>query len=350
LRSAEQHRRPRLDDVAAAAKVSPATVSLVLREIAGPSESTRRHVMAVAARLGYRPDRAASALASHRSRLIGMVMDINNPFHTQLVEDVYEVAEDHGYHILLSTLTRSNSETNAIETLLDSRCEALVLLGTQIPTQRITALGKQLPLAVVGRAMPASAGLIAVRTDDQAGLDQAVQHLTSLGHRSIAYVDGGPGTAPTFRRRAYQGAMRRHQLADHIHIIQGGQTENSGAHAASSILLERPLPTAVITFNDRCAMGFMDSMVRARIDIPTDMSVIGYDNSPIAGLTHINLTTISQNTHELSQRAMSALIDRLETHRGGHLDVVVPPQLVVRGTTGGPRRTSSRSPADHARS
>ena len=79
------------------------------------------------------------------------------------------------------------------------------------------------------------------------------------------------------------------------------------------------------------------------------MSVIGYDDSPVARLTHINLTTISQNTHELSQRAISALIDRLETHRGGHLDVVVPPQLVVRGTTGRPRRTSSRSRADHAR-
>jgi len=336
LRSAEQRRRPRLDDVAAAAKVSPATVSLVLRDIAGPSESTRQHVMAVAARLGYRPDRAASALASRRSRLIGMVMDINNPFHTQLVEDVYEVAEDHGYHILMSTLTRSNSETNAIETLLDSRCEALVLLGTQIPTQRITALGKQLPLAVVGRAMPAAAGLIAVRTDDQAGLNQAVQHLTGLGHQSIAYVDGGRGTAQAYRRRAYQSAMRRHHLADHIHIIPGGQTESSGADAARDILVERPLPTAVITFNDRCAMGFMDSMVRARIDIPTHMSVIGYDDSPIARLTHINLTTISQNTHELSQRAISALIDRLETHRGGHLDVVVPPELVVRGTTGRP--------------
>ena len=92
MRSAEQHRRPR-SMTSPPPQVSPATVSLVLREIAGPSEATRRHVMAVAARLGYRPDRAASALASHRSRLIGMVMDISNPFHTQLVEDVYEAAE-----------------------------------------------------------------------------------------------------------------------------------------------------------------------------------------------------------------------------------------------------------------
>ena len=196
--------------------------------------------------------------------------------------------------------------------------------------------------------MPASAGLIAVRTDDQAGLDQAVQHLTSLGHRSIAYVDGGPGTAPTFRRRAYQSAMRRHQLADHIHIIQGGQTENSGAHAASSILLERPLPTAVITFNDRCAMGFMDSMVRARIDIPTDISVIGYDDSPIAesptstSPPSAKTPMIVPARHQCSHRST-----RNPSRRPLH--VVVPPQLVVRGTTGRPPRTSSRSRRHHAR-
>lgn len=329
-------RRPRLDDVAADAGVSTATVSLVLRGVAGPSSATRQRVVAAATRLGYRPDRAASVLASRRSRLIGMVMDIHNPFHTELVEDVYEAADQHGYNILLSTVTRRQNETRAIETLLDSRSEALVLLGTQVPTQRIAALGRQLPVVVVGRPLPSTAGVEVVRTDDHDGLEQAVGYLAGLGHRRITYIDGGRGTVPALRRRAYQSAMREHHLADLVSIIQGGGTESSGASAAAAVMQE-PRPTAVVTFNDRCAIGLIDVLVRARVDIPGELSVVGYDDSPLAGLTHINLTTVSQNTRALTEHAVTALIDRLDNGRTDHLDVVIPPRLVIRGTTGPPR-------------
>ena len=329
-------RRPRLDDVAADAGVSTATVSLVLRDVAGPSAATRQRVVASAARLGYRPDRAASALASRRSRLIGMVMDIRNPFHTELVEDVYEAADQHGYNILLSTITRSQKEARAIETLLDSRSEALVLLGTQLPTQRVAALGRQLPLVVVGRPLPSAAGVEVVRTDDHDGLEQAVGYLANLGHRHITYIHGGRGTVPALRRRAYESAMRQHHLADHINIIQGGDTESAGAGAALTVMREQIRPTAILTFNDRCAIGLIDVLVRARVDIPGELSVVGYDDSPVARLAHINLTTVSQNTRKLTEYAITALIDRLDNGRTDHLDVVVSPRLVVRGTTGPP--------------
>jgi DNA-binding LacI/PurR family transcriptional regulator len=328
-------RRPRLDDVAADVGVSPATVSLVLRDIAGPSAATRRRVLAAATRLGYRPDRAASALASRRSRMIGMVMDISNPFQTQLVEDVYEAAEQHGYNILLSTVTRSHNEARAIETLVDSRCEALVLLGPQAPAQRLAVLGRQLPVVVVGRPVP-SAGVDVVRTDDRDGVGQAVAYLTSIGHRDITYIDGGHGTVPALRRRAYQRAMRRHHLTDQIKIIQGGDTEGSGAHAAQTLMQEQFRPTAVLTFNDQCALGLIDTLVRARVDIPHTMSVVGYDDSAVSRLTDINLTTVSQNTHELAEHAITALIDRLDNGRTDPHDVVVPAHLIIRGTTGPP--------------
>jgi len=338
LNSAESTRRPRLDDVAAAAGVSTATVSLVLRDVAGPSAATRERVVAAAARLGYRPDRAASALASRRSRLVGMVMDIRNPFHAELVEDLYEVADQHGYDILLSTITRSHNETRAIETLLDSHAEAMILLGTQVPTQRIAALGRQIPLVVVGRPLPSGASVDVVRTDDHDGLGQAVRYLTSLGHRQITYIDGGRGVVPALRRRAYQSAMRRHGLADHINVIQGGGTEGAGASAARTVLQDQVRPPAVLTFNDRCAMGLIETLVRARVDIPRELSVVGYDDSPIARLAHIDLTTVSQNVRELTERAVTALIDRLENGRTDPVDIVVPPQLIVRGTTGPPPR------------
>ena len=116
-----------------------ASASLVLRGVAGPSDSTRERVLEAAARLGYRPDRTASVLARRRSRLIGVMMDIRNTFHAQLVEDVHEAAERAGYDLVLSTVTRTRDETRAVETLLDSRCEALILLGPEAPVARLAA-------------------------------------------------------------------------------------------------------------------------------------------------------------------------------------------------------------------
>jgi DNA-binding LacI/PurR family transcriptional regulator len=334
LSPGEPARRPRLDDVAAEAGVSPATVSLVLREIPGPSAATRERVLAAATRLGYRPDRAASALASRRSRLIGVVMDIGSPFHAQLVEDIHEAAERHGYDLLLSPVTRSRDETRAVETLLDSRCEALVLLGPEAPDRQLTALGRhQLPVVVVGRPV-APAGVDVVRAADDDGVAQAVDYLAGLGHRRISYVTGGRGSIAALRRRGYQRAMRRQRLLDQVQTIPGGHTESAGARAAQTVLHSEPRPTAVLAFNDRCAMGFIDTLVRAGVDVPRAMSVVGYDDSPIARLAHIDLTTVSQDTRALTEHAVTAVIERLEHRRADYREVVVPPRLVIRGTTG----------------
>ena len=128
----------------------------MLRGVAGPSVTTRERVLEAAAQLGYRPDRAASLLASRRSRLIGVVMEIANPFHAQLVEDMHETAEHQGYDVVLSAVTRGRDERRAIETLLDSRCEALVLLGPQAPVEQLAVLDRQLPVVAVGRPVPST--------------------------------------------------------------------------------------------------------------------------------------------------------------------------------------------------
>jgi DNA-binding LacI/PurR family transcriptional regulator len=331
----EQPRRPRLNDVAADAGVSPATVSLVLRGVAGPSAATRERVLETASRLGYRPDRAASLLASRRSRLIGVVMDIANPFHAQLVEDVQEAADRRGYDLVLSAVTRGRDERRAVETLLDSRCEALVLIGPQAPAEHLAALDRQLPVVALGRPVP-SGVVDVVRAADDEGVVLAVDHLAGLGHRRITYVDGGRGTMPALRRRGYQRAMRAHGLDDQVRVITGGNTEESGVRAARVVLDAEPLPTAVLAFNDRAAMGLLDVLVRERVDVPATVSVVGYDDSPFSRLAHVDLTTVSQNTPDLSEHAVAALIERLDGGRTGHREVVVRPQLQVRGTTGPP--------------
>jgi DNA-binding LacI/PurR family transcriptional regulator len=335
---ARRRPRPRLEDVAADVGVSPASVSLVLRGAAGPSAATRERVLEAAARLGYRPDRAASLLARHRSRLIGVMMDVRSTYHGELVEDVHEAAEEHGYDLVLSTVTRTRDEHRAVETLLDSRCEALVLLGAEASAEWLTALDRQLPVVVVGRPVP-SAGVDVVRAADDEGVGSAVDHLVELGHRDIAYVDGGAGIIAAGRRAGYEQAMSRQGLSDLARVLPGGHTEDEGVHAARLIADWSTAPTAVVSFNDRVAVGLLDAFLRSGVTVPADVSLVGYDDSPLSRLAHVGLTTVSQDSAQLTHHAVAALVERLDGGRTDHREVVLPPHLVVRTSTGpAPRR------------
>jgi DNA-binding LacI/PurR family transcriptional regulator len=326
-------RRPRLEDVGVDAGVSAATVSLVLRGMAGPSAETRERVLEAAGRLGYRPDRLARALASGRRRTVGVLMDITSPFHGPLVLDLYDAAESHGYNVVLSTINRTADESRAIEALLDSRCEALVLLGPEGSRQYLNRLDSQVPVVVVGRSVPSST-VDVVRSADDHGVAQAVGHLVELGHHRIAYVGGPHGTVTTLRRTGYENAMTDAGLADRIRVIDGGLTEADGVRAAESLLGAGERPTGLITFNDRCGIGVIDALVREGIDVPGSVSVVGFDDSPVAGLPQINLTTVAQDPRALAVNAMDSLIERLERNRRSRREVIVAPRLIVRGTTG----------------
>ena len=243
--STEPDRRPRLDDVATAAGVSTATVSLVLRGSPDPASQPAERVLAVGRppRLPTRSGRQCTGQPSQSADRGGDGHQQPLPHPTRRGR-LRGPPNDHGYNILLSTLTRSHNETRAIETLLDSRCEALVLLGTKIPAAAdLGALGSNCPLVVVGRPVPSAAGVMSFEPTINAGLDQAVavprQPRPSSDHLRRRW----PGTVPTLRRRAYQRAMRRHHLADHIQIIQGGQTEGAGAG-----------PPAASCWNDLCQL------------------------------------------------------------------------------------------------
>jgi DNA-binding LacI/PurR family transcriptional regulator len=330
-------RRIRLEDVAARVGMSPASVSMVLSGAPGPSAATRERILEAAAELGYRPDRTASLLARRRTHLVGVQLQAGSVFHAELVEDLYEAAERHGYDVVLSAVTRTRDERRATETLVDFRCEALVLLGPVAPAAELAALGHQLPVVVVGRRVPG--GVVdVVRSADADGVGQAVGHLAGLGHTEIAYVDGGRGTIAADRRRGYRTAMRRHRLAGNVRVLPGDHTEAAGARAARALLDEGGgLPTAVVAYNDHCALGLLDAFNRAGVDVPADVSIVGYDDSSLSRLAHVNLTTVSQDARRQAQHAMAAAVERLEDgHRDGHREIVLAPHLVVRGTTGPP--------------
>jgi DNA-binding LacI/PurR family transcriptional regulator len=326
-------RRPRLEDVAARVGMSPASVSMVLSNAPGPSAATRERVLEAAAELGYRPDRTASLLARRRTHLVGVLMDVRSAFHAELVEDIHEAAEHQGYDVVLSTVTRTRDERRAVETLVDFRCEALILLGPVAPALHLAALGRQLPVVVVGRRVAAD-GVDVVRSADAEGVGQAVDHLAGLGHRAIAFIDGGKGPIASDRRRGYRKAMRRHRLGDHVRIIPGDHTEAAGTRAAQTLLGEGRLPSAVVASNDRCALGFLDALNRVGVDVPGAISVVGYDDSTLSRLAHVNLTTVSQEARRQAEHAVAAAVERLDDGRTARREVVLTPHLVVRGTTG----------------
>ncbi|MFJ2813596.1 LacI family DNA-binding transcriptional regulator [Streptomyces sp. NPDC087294] len=328
-------RRPRLEDVAARVGLSTASVSLVLRGVPGPSEKTRERVLRAAADLGYRVDRTASTLASRRSRLLGVMVDIHSPFHAELVEHLHTAAEEVGYDLVLSTLTPSRSEHTAVETLLAFRSEALILLGPTAPGDRLAALAEKAPVIVVGRRST-DVAVDVVRTADDDGVGQIVDHLVGLGHREIVYVDGGKGVIATDRRRGYRTAMRRHGLEAHLQVIPGDSGEAAGERGARQLLAGPRLPGAVITFNDQSAIGVLAVLARAGVAVPGRVSVAGYDDDRLARLSCFDLTTVSQNAREQARHAVTAAVQRLDEGRTAPREVVLPPRLVVRGTTGPP--------------
>lgn len=329
-------RRPRLADVAAAAGVSPGLVSLVLRNQPGPSAQTRARVVEAARKLGYRADRTASLLARRRSHHIGVMMNVQNTFHAELVGHVDAAASGLGYDLVLTTLTQACDERRAVETLLDFRCEALILLGPDDPAERLNALGRQLPVVVIGRRIP-SATADVVRAADDRGVGQAIGHLAALGHRDIAFVDGGKGMIASDRRRGYRTAMRRHGCGDHIRIIPGDHTEQAGTRAAQTLLAGSNLPTAVMTSNDRCAVGVLDALARLGVKVPDFISVVGYDDSMLARLAHVSLTSVSQDAQTQAEKAVTLAVERLEDPSRAPREVVLAPQLIVRSTTAPPR-------------
>jgi DNA-binding LacI/PurR family transcriptional regulator len=328
------HRRPRLEDVAAEAGVSTASVSLVLREVPGPSAKTRERVLAAAERLGYRADRTASLLARRRTRLLGVPVLLRDAFRTELAEEVQVAADAHGYAVALSAITPVTDEPRVVEALLDMRCEAVLLLAPELPPADLAALAARAPVVVVSRHVPPN-GFDVVRVADEAGVGEAVDHLVGLGHRRIVHVDGGDAAMAADRRAGFLAGLRRHDLDGRV--VPGGYEEAAGALAARTLLAEPDLPTAVIAANDRCAIGLLDVFLRAGVRVPEDVSVIGYDDGELARLAHIDLTTVSQEVAEQARQAVAAALQRLDGSRTEPAEVVLKPHLVVRGTTAAPR-------------
>jgi DNA-binding LacI/PurR family transcriptional regulator len=321
--------RPTLADVAREAGVSTALVSIVMRDVPGASDATRERVRGIADGMGYVRDERARKLRQATSRLIGVTFDLQQPFHGDLVEHLYTAAASRGYDLAISAVAPTRSEDVALQALLRERCEVAVLLGSSSSDTELTRAAARVPLLLVARRS-GTAGISSVHSDDVEGVGLAVDHLVSLGHRRLVHVDGGDAPGADDRRLGFARSVERHGVAGRV--VAGGPTEHDGARAAAAVLDSPDRPTGVVAFNDHCAAGVLDVLVRRRLDVPGEISVIGYDDSRLAIGPHAQMSTISQNAAEMAEGAVAGTLDLL---RGGDpRELVLTPHLVARTTTG----------------
>jgi DNA-binding LacI/PurR family transcriptional regulator len=330
---------------------------MVTRGEHGVSEEKREAILDAIEELNYRPNVMARSLVERRTRILGvMVSNLKNPFFGSVVSGIQIRASELGYRILFNTGDRKpDLEEQAIESLLELRVDGLVLASPRVDDDFITHAGHSVPVVVLNRHM-ADDSSDSVTNDNVTGARLAVEHCVSFGHQSIAFITGGDSFAARIRREGYIRAMQEFDLAEHIATVEGAHTEDGGHRGAQELLKLKPLPTAIFASNDLCAIGAMNALEEAGLTIPDDVSLVGYDNTMLAALRHIELTSIDQPGEIMGRSAIDRLSERIDGERATPRHDVVAPRLVVRSTTGpneyGIENTiwKSRSCSYHSRS
>jgi DNA-binding LacI/PurR family transcriptional regulator len=339
MSSTRRNNAPTLEDVAQLAGVSRALVSLVMRDSPRVSTESRRRVQTAATSIGYRPNLMARNLAARRTMTIGVLLnDLHNPWFAEVADGVHDEAGRRGYQLILASGRRSpRLESTALDTFLASRVDAVIVAGCRLPEKRLAEVASEVPLVSVGRAIRHhSVG--SVTTDDARGAHMAIDHLVSLGHHRIAHIDGGNGAGASPRRTGYRQAMTVNGLTEHFRVVEGDFTEAAGAHGAELLLRGNQPPSAIFTANDLSAVGALDAIERAGLRVPDDISLVGFDNTALAALNHIGLTTIDQPRVEMGIAAAAMVIDFLISPDDVPRRLMMEPCLVVRSTTRAPAR------------
>lgn len=323
---------PTQEDVARKAKVSRALVSLVMRGEPNVSEQRRRRVLRAAEELGYRPNAYARSLASKRLSTVGVLInDVTNPYFGGVYSSLAAAAEEAGFDLLVAPGTRSaEKEAPLIRTLLEHRVAGLALMSPMMPTKELRRLTASWPTVLIGRDS-SLAGVDVVTTDERQAVGLVLDHLTGLGHRHIVHITGGRNRSAKDRAKAYRSVMAERGLEPRE--VAGAFSHDAGQTAARKVLEMSPLPTAVIAANDLVAVGAMGVFESSGLRVPEDMSVVGYDDSQIARLDLVRLTSVCQGVAQFGSAAMQLLVDRIEDADRPRTVQRIETTLVERRTT-----------------
>lgn len=329
-------------EIAKRANVSTATVSRTLNQSGPVKAATARKVWRAVTEMNYYPNSHARALVSGRSRLIGLIVsDISNPFFPELIEAFQSLAADKQYDILLtSTDYLTERMTECLRRMLERKVDGVAMMTSEMDLSLIKELGKRnVPIVFmdVGQMGPRMSH---VAIDYGNGIRQAVDHVVGLGHRNIAFITGPLDLhSARTRRQAFLDGMRHHGLTpDRKLVREGTHTAEGGEQAMSALLRLSKPPTAVVCSNDWTAIGALHAAHAAGKRVPEDISVVGFDDIPLARYANPPLTTVRMTASDVGATAFNALF-RLITEEAVEGDVYqIPTKLVARSSTAKPRR------------
>ncbi|MEW1773610.1 LacI family DNA-binding transcriptional regulator [Streptomyces sp. NPDC086777] len=321
------------------AGVSRATVSFVLNNRPGVAADTQRRVRSAAEELGWTPSSSARALSTGRVRAVGLVLAREpeligtDPFFPAFMAGIETVISETGDGLMLQ-MSRPENEVDTYRRLAaDRRVDGVFLTDLRTGDPR-PALVAELGLPAVAVGTPdTGTGLPSVGLDDRPAVREAVRHLIALGHRDIAYV-AGPDEFVHARRRsqAWSDALADAGLPAGT-LLQGGFTAEGGARATRELLRQPSPPTAIVYGNDLSATAGMAVAQDAGLRLPEDLSVVGFDDVPLASYTNPSLTTCRSNPVSWGRASAQALVELIETGSTADRELE-PATLVVRGSTG----------------
>ena len=325
--------RPTIFDVAERAGVSKSLVSLVLRGKAGVSAARREAVLRAVDELGYRPNGAARSLVQQRTHTVGALLsDMRNPWFIDLLDSVRAELLSLGLNLFLSEAHQLQMNSSVLDAFIEARVDGLLCLGTMPDNDDLVNAAGSMPTVVISGREPDLPRVDVVTGDDFHGGAQAVAHLVELGHTRIAHL-AGTGRAADLRADGYRDQMRRHALEVHIRIEVSDRTEAGDLRAAEALLADSSPPTAILANNDYAALVLMSHAQSLGLSIPGDLSVVGYDNSSLARISYIGLTSVDNNYAEMGRLAAHQLVRRIETPDAPRSVTLLDPSLRPRRTT-----------------
>jgi DNA-binding LacI/PurR family transcriptional regulator len=329
--SARINRPVTQDDVAREVGVSRALVSLAFRGAPGVSNESRRTILETARRLGYRHNTVAADLAAKTRSTIGLyLLDFRNEVFADVFRGVRDALERSGNRVLLAVSDADEpTDQQAVDSLIEARVGVIIAATLMLPDVEVRALAQSVPVVSVARKVP---GVDCVYADDEAGAAAATGYLLDLGHRRIAHITGIEYEGYERRRRAYEAAMANAGLSPQT-VVAHGYSQEAAERTARVILASADRPTAVFAHNDEMAFGVREAAHSLGLRIPEDLSLIGYDNSRVARLHGIDLTSVDQHARRLGQEAGAAALARMRRTDTPLLDARHKPDLVVRGST-----------------
>jgi DNA-binding LacI/PurR family transcriptional regulator len=320
--------------------VSVATVS---RSFSAPNTvatATRERLLAVAAELHYEPNRAARGLITGRTGNVGVIVpDLGNPYFHGVLKGAQARARRADYAVFVADGQESATEEEALINAMRKQVDGIVLCSSRLPAAKLATLDHSPTVVLLNRRAPGRASVV---VDSADGMKQAVRHLAELGHRRCVFVSGPRRSwSNQQRRRGLRAAARAHGI-EYVVLGPVAPQFQSGVEWAERVL--ETGTTAVVAYNDLVAVGILSRLAELGVRVPEQLSVVGFDDIPLAAMVIPPLTTVSLPTMRAGEAAVDVLLERLQS-RGSVQPTArkLPATLIVRSTTGRPPRRSKRT-------